>query len=300
MKKETELKNEIIEKLLKSRWLNVYTKKLNKKFGKYATKTNGIESNPSKDSLISNLWESLEIYNRNHSLTDDYDKIEKYCYQKAYTMTSDEFVSETGKFRYGKKKEWVQRQVEFDDVKANQIECWDEYPVENGYVYTDNETVNKAYAIDILEKHFTKSQAVFCKSVLTLGTKATRKNFELTKQTFNNRFNRTIRAIEKKRHLYIDEVVTEAEKEINDKLELIDRVIKYVEQENSNEVQLFKLLLNLWDNELRYLYFETFGDYEKELALMNFRNNDGRKQAYKLINAVYAERDQLNDLLRCA
>ena len=51
MNKNELRKNEIIETMLESKWMNVYVNKLNKKFSKYSTK----DCNPSKDSLISNL-----------------------------------------------------------------------------------------------------------------------------------------------------------------------------------------------------------------------------------------------------
>ena len=78
MNKNELRKIELIENLLASKWMSVYINKLNKKFGKYSTK----DWNPSKDSLVSNLWESLIIYEKKHSLDDEFAKVEKYCFQK--------------------------------------------------------------------------------------------------------------------------------------------------------------------------------------------------------------------------
>lgn len=111
MNKNELRKNEIIENLLESKWMNVYVNKLNKKFGKYSTG----DWNPSKDSLVSNLWEGLIIFERNNDIDASFSEIEKYCFQKAYTLTSEEFISETGKYRMGKKKEWQQTLVEYKD-----------------------------------------------------------------------------------------------------------------------------------------------------------------------------------------
>ena len=117
MNKNELRKNELIENLLESKWLGVYVNKLNKRFGKYSTQ----DWNPSKDSLISNLWESLIIYERNNDINASFVEIEKYCFQKAYTLTSEEFISETGKYRMGKKKEWQQTLVEYKDVTLSQV-----------------------------------------------------------------------------------------------------------------------------------------------------------------------------------
>ena len=297
MKKEAQIKNEIITKLLDSKWMDIYVNKLNKKFSKYSTG----ESNPSRDSLISNLWESLEIYSRNNDINASYQAIERYVFQKAYTLTSDEFVSELGKFRHGKKRQWKQAEVVYDEVKANQIASYDEYPsIDGEYVYTGNDKVNKAYACDILDENFTRSQAVFGKSVLTLGAEVTVANFELNKKSFNNRLNRTIKAIEKKRDNYIDSVVTEEEKLISDRLSLINRVVKYVENEKSNEVFLFQLLVDVWGGSISYLYFEAFSDHDRELALQAFKEKRGRKWAYQLLNCLYEEKDKLEMELKVA
>lgn len=191
-------KNELIEELLASKWMSVYINKLNKRFGKYSTGG----WNPSKDSLISNLWEALIIYEKKHSLNDEFSKIEKYCFQKAYTLTSEEFISDLGKYRFGKQKEWKQTLTEYKDEYTAREHYYDDYPsLRDDEVKQDSELTsmrNKALACDFAET-MTKSQEIFIKSVMTLGVEATMKNLELDKKTFNTRLNRTIKAIENKK-----------------------------------------------------------------------------------------------------
>lgn len=197
MNKNELRKNEIIESLLESKWMNVYVNKLNKRFGKYSTK----DWNPSKDSLVSNLWESLIIYERNNDMDASFSEIEKYCFQKAYTLTSEEFISDLGKYRHGKQKEWKQTLVEYKDEYTAREHYYDDYPsLTDEIKYDKNELTsmqNKAYACDYAET-MTKSQEIFIKSVMNLGVQTTMKNLELDKKTFNTRLSRTIKAIENK------------------------------------------------------------------------------------------------------
>ena len=196
MNKNELRKNEIIESLLTSKWLDVYVNKLNKRFGKYSTK----DWNPSKDSLISNLWEALIIYERNNNINANFNEIEKYCFQKAYTLTSEEFISDLGKYRFGKQKEWKQTLCEYKDEYTAKKHYYDDYPSLRDEVEQDDELTsmrNKALACDYAED-MTKSQEIFIKGVMMLGVEATMKNLELDKKTFNTRLNRTIKAIENK------------------------------------------------------------------------------------------------------
>lgn len=297
MNKNELRKNEIIETMLQSKWLDVYVNKLNKKFGKYSTK----DWNPSKDSLISNLWESLIIYERNNDINAEFSEIEKYCFQKAYTLTSEEFISETGKYRMGKKKEWQQTLVEYKDEFQAKKHYFDDYPsLQDEYVYDHTKLdslANKAYACDFAE-NLTKSQATFVKSVLSLGVDATIYNLELNKKSFNNRLNRTIKAIETKRNKY--NIVSEMDRAIADRLSLIDLVIDVIEHEQVNEIMIFKHLAGLYESELSYLYCQAFDGIEAELAYQSFRENHGRHYAYKLCDAIYDERFKLESMLKVA
>ena len=297
MNKNELRKNEIIENLLESKWMNVYVNKLNKWFGKYSTK----DWNPSKDSLISNLWESLIIYERNNDINASFVEIEKYCFQKAYTLTSEEFISETGKYRMGKKKEWQQTLVEYKDELQVKKHYFDDYPsLQDEYVYDNTKLdslANKAYACDFAE-NLTKSQSTFVKSVLNLGVDATIYNLELNKKSFNNRLNRTIKAIETKRSKY--NIVSEKDKVVADRLSLIDLVVNVIEDEQVNEIMIFKALAGLFESELSYLYNEAFDGVEVEIAYQTFKENKGRHYAYSLVNAIYDEKDKLENMLKVA
>ena len=297
MNKNELRKNEIIESLLESKWMNVYVNKLNKKFSKYSTQ----DWNPSKDSLISNLWEALIIYERNNNIDANFNEIEKYCFQKAYTLTSEEFISETGKYRMGKKKEWQQTLVEYKDELQAKKHYFDDYPsLQDEYVY-DNTKLdslpNKSYACDFAE-NLTKSQSTFVKSVLNLGVDATIHNLELNKKSFNNRLNRTIKAIENKRNKY--NIVSESDKVTVDRLSLIDIVLTVIEDEQVNEIMIFKSLAGLFEGELSYLYYRAFDGVEAELAYQSFKENKGRHYAYQLCDAIYDEKDKLENMLRVA
>ena len=295
MNKNELRKNELIENLLESKWMNVYVNKLNKRFGKYSTG----DWKPSKDSVVSNLWEALIIYERNNDIDGNFNEIEKYCFQKAYILTSEEFISETGKYRMGKKKEWQQTLVEYKDELQAKKHYFDDYPsLQDEYVYDSKQLdslANKAYACDFSE-NLTKSQATFVKSVLNLGVDATIYNLELNKKSFNNRLNRTIKAIETKRNK--DNTVSEKDKAVADRLSLIDLVVDVLEDERANEIMIFKSLAGLFESELSYLYLEAFDGIEAELAYQSFRENKGRHYAYSLVNAIYDEKDKLENMLK--
>lgn len=296
MNKTVQLKNELIEQMVASKWVEVYANKLNRKFGKYSTK----DYNPAKDSLISNLWEALQIYERNNDINASYIAIERYCFQKAYTLTSEEFISDLGKYRQGKKKEWQQVKVNYiDEIHAKEF-YFDEYPSLQGeYVYDDTQLTsnkNKAYAVDIAEDKLTKSQATFVKSVLSMGVDATMQNLELNSKSFNNRLNRTIKAIEKKKDKY--EIVSERANKLNSRLELINNVVKKLEDENSNEIKINMTLVLVYESSIGYLYSKAFNSVDKEIALALFKENKGRQYAYKLCNAIYDEKDKIENELK--
>ena len=297
MNKNELRKNELIENLLESKWMGVYVNKLNKRFGKYSTQ----DWNPSKDSLISNLWESLIIYERNNDINANFNEIEKYCFQKAYTLTSEEFISETGKYRMGKKKEWQQTLVEYKDELQAKQHYFDDYPsLTDEYVYDSKQLdslANKAYACDFAE-NLTKSQSTFVKSVLNLGVDATIHNLELNKKSFNNRLNRTIKAIETKRNKY--NIVSEKDTVVADRLSLIDLVVNVIEDEQVNEIMIFKSLAGLYESELSYLYYRAFDGVEAELAYQSFKETKGRHYAYQLCDVIYDEKDKLENMLRVA
>ena len=297
MNKNELRKNELIENLLESKWMGVYVNKLNKKFSKYSTK----DWNPSKDSLISNLWESLIIYERNNDINASFVEIEKYCFQKAYILTSEEFISETGKYRMGKKKEWQQTLVEYKDELQAKKHYYDDYPsLADEYVYDSKQLdslANKAYACDFAE-NLTKSQSTFVKSVLNLGVDATIHNLELNKKSFNNRLNRTIKAIETKRNKY--NIVSEKDTVVADRLSLIDLVVNVIEDEQVNEIMIFKSLAGLYESELSYLYYRAFDGVEAELAYQSFKETKGRHYAYQLCDVIYDEKDKLENMLRVA
>lgn len=296
MNKTVQLKNELIEKMLDSKWVEVYANKLNRKFGKYSTK----DYNPSRDSLISNLWEALLIYERNNDINASYQSVERYCFQKAYTLTSEEFISDLGKYRQGKKKEWQQVKVQYiDEIHAKEF-YFDDYPsLEGEYIFDETQLTsnkNKAYAVDIAEDKLTRSQATFVKSVLGLGVEATMQNLELNAKSFNNRLNRTIKAIQKKRDKY--EVVSEKANKLNTRLDLINSVIKKLEDENSNEIKINMTLVLIYSSSIGYLYNKAFNSIDKEIALQSFKENRGRQYAYKLVNALYSEKAKIENELK--
>ena len=136
------------------------------------------------------------------------------------------------------------------------------------------------------------------KSVLNLGVDATIYNLELNKKSFNNRLNRTIKAIENKRSKY--NIVSEKDKAVNSKLDLVNSVVDVLEDERANEIMIFKSLVSVYESELSYLYLEAFDGIEAELAYQSFRENKGRHYAYQLVNAIYDEKDKLENMLKVA
>lgn len=136
------------------------------------------------------------------------------------------------------------------------------------------------------------------KSVLNLGVDATIHNLELNKKSFNNRLNRTIKAIETKRNKY--NIVSEKDKVVADRLSLIDLVINVIEDEQVNEIMIFKSLVSVYESELSYLYLEAFDGIEVEIAYQTFKENKGRHYAYSLVNAIYDEKDKLENMLKVA
>ena len=181
-----------------------------------------------------------------------------------------------------------------DEIHAKQ-HYFDDYPSLQGeYVYDDTQLTsvkNKAFAIDVVEDNLTRSQATFVKSVLSLGVESTKHNLELNAKSFNNRLNRTIKAIENKQSKY--EITSERETKINSKLDLINRIVSVIENEHTNDVMIYKVLAELWDSKISYLYSKAFNVIDKEIALQLFKENDGKKYAYQLVNAVYDEKEKL-------
>ena len=133
---------------------------------------------------------------------------------------------------------------------------------------------------------------------LNLCVDATIHNLELNKKSFNNRLNRTIKAIETKRNKY--NIVSEKDKVVADRLSLIDLVINVIEDEQVNEIMIFKALVGLYESELSYLYNEAFDGVEIELAYQTFRENKGRHYAYQLCDVIYDEKDKLESMLKVA
>ena len=182
MNKNEAKRNELIETMLKSKWANIYANKLKNKFRNV---------DDAKGIITSNMFIALEVYDRNHDIeNDEYLKIEKYVFQKAWQISNDAELERLGKKRVGKKKELKQIKVEYNDVMCNEYQ--DVVKADN---YRDvlNE---KDLAIKMIQGRLRNEQEMFIKSVLKLGVEQTKLNLGLNAQTFNNRLNRTIRAIE--------------------------------------------------------------------------------------------------------
>ena len=175
-------RNEIIEQMLQSKWADIYANKLKNKF------RNVMDA---KGVIVSNMFIAIEIYERNHDLNnDEYLKIEKYVFQKAWQLSNDSELERLGKKRMGKKKELKQIKVEYNDVLGN------EYQDDLKAIDYKDVISEKDLAIRMIHGRVRSEQELFIKSVLRLGVEQTKLNLGLNTQTFNNRLNRTIRAIE--------------------------------------------------------------------------------------------------------
>ena len=174
-------RNELIETMLQSKWADIYANKLRNKF-------RNVED--AKGVIVSNMFIAIEIYERNHDIeNDEYIKIEKYVFQKAWQLSNDAELERLGKKRLGKKKELKQIRVEYNDV-LNEYQ-----DVVKAIDYKDVLS-EKDLAIRMIEGRLRSEQEMFIKSVLRLGVEQTKQNLGLNAQTFNNRLNRTIKAIE--------------------------------------------------------------------------------------------------------
>ena len=182
MNNNEQKRNEIIEQMLKSKWADIYANKLRNKF-RNVTDAKGV--------IVSNMFTAIEVYERNHDLmNDEYIKIEKYVFQKAWQISNDSELERLGKKRMGKKKELKQIKVEYNDVMCKEYQD----VVETAEL--KDVLSEKDLAIRMIHGRVRNEQEMFIKSVLKLGVEQTKKNLGLNAQTFNNRLNRTIRAIE--------------------------------------------------------------------------------------------------------
>ena len=111
-------------------------------------------------------------------------------FQKAWQISNDSELERLGKKRMGKKKELKQIKVEYSDVMGGEYQ-----DVVKADSYKDVLS-EKDLAIKMIEGRLRNEQEMFVKSVLKLGVEQTKLNLGLNAQTFNNRLNRTIRAIE--------------------------------------------------------------------------------------------------------
>ena len=175
-------RNELIETMLQSKWADIYANKLRNKFRSI---------DDAKGVITSNMFTAIEVYERNHDLNnDEYLKIEKYVFQKAWQISNDSELERLGKKRMGKKKELKQIKVDYQDVMGGEYQ-----DVVKADSYKDVIS-EKDLAIKMIEGRVRSEQEMFIKSVLKLGVEQTKLNLGLNAQTFNNRLNRTIRAIE--------------------------------------------------------------------------------------------------------
>ena len=175
-------RNELIETMLQSKWATIYANKLRNKFKNVAD---------AKGVIVSNMFLAIEVYERNHDIeNDEYLKIEKYVFQKAWQLSNDAELERLGKKRMGKKKELKQIRVEYQDVMGGEYQD----VVETAEL--KDVISEKDLAIKMIEGRLRSEQELFIKLVLKLGVEQTKLNLGLNAQTFNNRLNRTIRAIE--------------------------------------------------------------------------------------------------------
>ena len=182
MNNNEQKRNEIIEQMLSSKWADIYANKLKNKFKNV---------DDSKGIIVSNMFTAIEVYERNHDLdNDEYIKIEKYVFQKAWQISNDAELERLGKKRVGKKKELKQIKVEYNDMMGGEYQ--------DVVKAIDHKDVlsEKDLAIKMIEGRLRSEQEMFIKSVLKLGVEQTKLNLGLNTQTFNNRLNRTIKAIE--------------------------------------------------------------------------------------------------------
>ena len=174
-------RNEIIEQMLSSKWADIYANKLKNKFRNV---------DDAKGIITSNMFLAIEVYDRNHDLmNDEYLRIEKYVFQKAWQLSNDAELERLGKKRVGKKKELKQIRVEYNDVMCK-------YQDDLKAIDYKDVLSEKDLAIKMIQGRLRSEQELFIKSVLRLGVEQTKQNLGLNAQTFNNRLNRTIRAIE--------------------------------------------------------------------------------------------------------
>ena len=275
-------RNELIETMLQSKWADIYANKLRNKFRNV---------DDAKGVITSNMFLALEIYDRNHDIeNDEYLKIEKYVFQKAWQISNDAELERLGKKRIGKKKELRQVRLEYNDMLSN------EYKDVVETVDVKDVISEKDLAIKMIEGRLRSEQEMFIKSVLKLGVEQTKRNLGLNSKSFNNRLNRTIKTIQKKRDKY--EVVSARANKLNNRLELINCVVEVLECEDSNEISIYKTLLDLHDSKLKYLFSKAFNGIDKEIAIQAFKENSGRQYAYRLVNALYAEKDKIENELK--
>ena len=150
-------RNEIIETMLASKWANIYANKLKNKFRNV---------DDAKGIITSNMFLAIEIYERNHDLmNDEYVKIEKYVFQKAWQISNDAELERLGKKRMGKKKELKQIKVEYQDVLGGEYQ-----DVVKADSYKDVLS-EKDLAIKMIEGRLRNEQEMFVKSVLKLGVR---------------------------------------------------------------------------------------------------------------------------------
>lgn len=115
-------------------------------------------------------------------------------------------------------------------------------------------------------------------------------------KSFNNRLNRTIKTIQKKRDKY--EVVSERANKLNNRLDLINHVIDILEDEDSNEIKIYKAFVIMSESSIGYLYSKAFSSVDKEIALALFKENSGKQYAYQLVNVIYDERTKIENELK--
>lgn len=274
--------DEIVENLINSTTFDKYVNKLSRDF-RQETDAKGI--------LINQVYNHLNKY-KNEALgsvetscieatESEVNTAKKHLFQRAYRNSKNEILENMGKKRKGKNRKWEQVISTVDD-----------------YVFinlADKKTIETA--LQISNAYFTESQNEFVKLVLENGVEATIKELELSKKTFNNRLNRTIRGIEKKRAKYIDKIITVDELYQKNILSKVEALITVIESEEVNDYQIFDIFLVLSKEDKNFfglLTEETFtSGKEIEQALFAFTNrtSNARKFAYQLVNSIYRMAD---------